>query len=138
MRQVQKGFTLIELMIVVAIVGILAAVAIPAYSDYTTRAKVTDGLSLAAGAKTLVSENLQSGQTANSGWTDLTNPTTNVSSVAVNASGMITIDYAAAVGNGGNIKLNPSTSAAGVISWVCRGATTGTAMSSNFLPASCR
>ena len=57
MRQVQKGFTLIELMIVVAIVGILAAVAIPAYSDYTTRAKVTDGFSLAAGAKTYVSEN---------------------------------------------------------------------------------
>lgn len=133
---VQKGFTLIELMIVVAIVGILAAVAIPAYSDYTTRAKVTDGLSLAAGAKTLVSENIQSGQTADSGWTDLTNPTPNVAGVAVNASGLISIDYNAAVGNGGVINLTP-TNNAGVLTWVCAAASTG-GMSANFLPASCR
>ena len=59
----QKGFTLIELMIVVAIVGILAAIAIPAYQDYTIRARVTEGLSLASAAKTTVSENMQTGQT---------------------------------------------------------------------------
>ena len=53
----QKGFTLIELMIVVAIVGILAAIAIPAYQDYTVRARVTEGLSLASAAKVTVSEN---------------------------------------------------------------------------------
>jgi type IV pilus assembly protein PilA len=56
MKAVQKGFTLIELMIVVAIIGILAAIAIPAYQDYTTRAQVTEGLNLAAAAKAAVAE----------------------------------------------------------------------------------
>jgi type IV pilus assembly protein PilA len=56
MKKVQQGFTLIELMIVVAIIGILAAVAIPAYQDYTIRAQVTEGMNLAAGAKTAVAE----------------------------------------------------------------------------------
>ena len=68
-RSMQKGFTLIELMIVVAIIGILAAVALPAYQDYTTRAKVTEGISLAGAAKLAVAENAQNSQPFASGWT---------------------------------------------------------------------
>jgi type IV pilus assembly protein PilA len=60
-RSLQKGFTLIELMIVVAIIGILAAVALPAYQDYTVRAKVTEGLVLASGLKPLVADNASNG-----------------------------------------------------------------------------
>jgi type IV pilus assembly protein PilA len=86
-RSLQKGFTLIELMIVVAIIGILAAVALPAYQDYTTRAKVTDGISLANSAKTAVAENANSGSAYASGF--LSDPAAVVGTGA-NCNGTIT------------------------------------------------
>jgi type IV pilus assembly protein PilA len=96
-RKAQTGFTLIELMIVVAIIGILAAVALPAYQDYTIRAKVTEGLSLASSAKTSVTENAANAAAFGSGWTAPT-ATDAVTSVAIDPTlGEITITYTAKV-----------------------------------------
>lgn len=163
-KRVQKGFTLIELMIVVAIVGILAAIAIPAYQDYTTRARVTEGLSLAAAAKVLVAENAANGQSdLGAGFAGI-NPTRNVSALTVasgNAgNGTITITYVAGVANGQTLALTPYyTSGAGgqnlapsvvpsaPIQWRCgaagasapTGVTLGTAtLLAKWAPAECR
>jgi len=108
----QKGFTLIELMIVVAIIGILAAVAIPAYQDYTVRAKVTEGLSLASGIKATVGENASNAIALNRGTPGVAPEpaflaTDNVNNIAVTAgNGEITITYTAAAG-GGTLVLAP-------------------------------
>jgi type IV pilus assembly protein PilA len=102
-RSIQKGFTLIELMIVVAIIGILAAVALPAYQDYTVRAKVAEGLVLATGAKTAIAENAANGTNPlNASWSAPV-PTANVQSVAVaGATGVITITYTTAIAPAGS------------------------------------
>ena len=141
MKSVQKGFTLIELMIVVAIIGILAAIAIPAYQDYTKRSHVTEGLNLAGGAKAAVAEFASSQGTY---------PTDNtaaglaaasvikgnaVDSVTVE-SGKITIAYNAKVESGKTLVLSPKTSAGGV-TWKCK-ADASTGVNQKYLPSNCR
>jgi type IV pilus assembly protein PilA len=97
-RNVQKGFTLIELMIVVAIIGILAAVALPAYQDYTIRARVSEGIVLASAAKLSVAENAAQGSAFTSGWTPPVG-TTNLTSIEIaSGDGKITATFPAAAG----------------------------------------
>ena len=106
MKKAQQGFTLIELMIVVAIIGILAAVTIPAYQDYTVRARVTEGLSLASSYKVAISENAANGAAFAAGIPAFV-ATPNVTNMAVApATGGITITYAANAG-GGTLVLAP-------------------------------
>ncbi|WP_347505901.1 pilin [Pseudomonas anguilliseptica] len=140
--QMQKGFTLIELMIVVAIIGILAAVALPAYQDYTKRSHVSEGLSLASGAKTTVTEYFSSigafpDSNALAGLAPAASINGNaVTSVAVGAKGMITITYNAKVASDSTLVLSPFT-AAGSVKWTCKAGATKP-VDAKFRPSNCR
>lgn len=143
-----KGFTLIELMIVVAIVAILAAIALPAYQDYVVRSRVTEGAVLASGLKTLVAENASNGVACDQG-APTSSTTKNVKGFVINAgSGLIDVEMNPNAG-AGNLKFLPKSGGAGLtcdpagipttqIQWFCRQAESGTSIKVQWLPAECR
>lgn len=154
MKKVQQGFTLIELMIVIAIIGILAAIALPAYQDYTVRAKVSEGAIAASALKVGITEMFaDDGETGLASYsaTIVTNQadivTDKITSVATNgANGQITLVMGGINQLNANNVLNytpqingaaiSNANSTGSISWVCN--TAATTIDDNFLPANCR
>ena len=148
----QKGFTLIELMIVVAIIGVLAAVALPAYQDYTKRAQMSEVILAASACRTAITETVQSSTgtalpSAN-GWgcESTTSTSKYVAKIQTSNIGVITVTVQGISGVTGDVTLAPKKTGNAdlantdvgvrITTWVCGG--TGTTVNTKYLPSSCR
>ena len=153
MKQLQKGFTLIELMIVVAIIGILAAVALPAYQDYTVRAKMSEVILAMSACRTSITEVYQTGGTppnANSWGCETGVGSKYVSGLATSSDGVVTatvqnissdvnakvVTLSPMIGN--NVAKSSANMGQGLTGWRCGSTTDGTNLNSKYLPGSCR
>jgi type IV pilus assembly protein PilA len=136
-RSAQKGFTLIELMIVVAIIGILAAVALPAYQDYTIRAKVSELILAGSSYRTAIAEKFQSDNNTSSAGSNITvSQVGKITGGTVTDAGLITIlgsTASTSVGAAVTVTMIPTyNTSTGTISWNCSGAP------ARYMPATCR
>ena len=155
MKRIQQGFTLIELMIVVAIIGILAAVALPAYQDYTVRAKMSEAMLAASACRTSITEIYQSGGTppgANNWGCEATGGGSSkyVNTIQTDDNGKITVTTTGGLINGSALTLVPLAGGAAALSagltnapisltgWRCGLSADGTNVSAKYLPGSCR